>query len=360
MSSPVLAITAQVRADLLLHPGGELGAAGAAGEQRDPHGRLLPVIAVGEAGEPDPGVRLVAALTEISSGVSCSTIRAISSGPALTARSPGISSISRATRALSALRSPQTRTSSSSSASASREGRRADGVQGGDHGDPVGDHLLGLLGGAALPDAERAGRLAAHRRGQRHRAVDQDLPRSQRLAQVVEVLRLGAEGDGEEDDLVARRGVLVEQPLDLGTRHRRAQLRSAASSARSAEREPIAIGAPARAQRSARPAPSAPVPPTIGMVGRSAEVRGSRSAPARRTRDGRLVAPRSQRASLCCPTHEAGGTQGPGHRRAPAGSAPRSRRGSPPRAPRSGSATSTSKAPSASPARSSGTRSSST
>ena len=41
---------------------------------------------------------------------------------------------------------------------------------------------------------------------------------------------------------------------------------------------------------------------------------------------------------------------------APAASAPRSRRGSPPRAPRSGSATSTSRAPSASPARSPATR----
>src|SRR5262249_23679523 len=36
------------------------------------------------------------------------------------------------------------------------------------------------------------------------------------------------------------------------------------------EREPSTIGAPASAQRSASPAPRAPVPPTIGMVGRSA------------------------------------------------------------------------------------------
>src|SRR5207342_365146 len=39
----------------------------------------------------------------------------------------------------------------------------------------------------------------------------------------------------------------------------------AASSARSAEREPSTTGAPAWAQRVARPAPRAPVPPTIGI-----------------------------------------------------------------------------------------------
>ena len=98
-------------------------------------------------------------------------------------------------------------------------------MQGRDHGDAVGDHLLRLLRRRALPDAERAGRLAADRGGERHRAVDQDLARPQRLAQVVEVLRLGAEGDGEEDDLGALRGLLVEQALDLGAGDGLAQLR---------------------------------------------------------------------------------------------------------------------------------------
>ena len=152
-------------------------------------------------------------------------MRAISSGPALTARRPGISSISRATRALSAFLSPQTRHVLAELGLGVGEGGGADGVQGGDDGDPVGDHLLRLLGGGALPDAERAGRFAADGGGERHRAVDQDLARPQGLAQVVEVLRLGAEGDGEEDDLGARGGLLVEQALDVGAGDRRADLR---------------------------------------------------------------------------------------------------------------------------------------
>ena len=144
------------------------------------------------------------------------------------------------------------------------EAGRPDRVQRGDDGDALGHHLLRLLCGRALPDAERAGRLAADRGRQRHRAVDQDLTGAQRVAQVVEVLRLGAEGDGEEDDLAAPRCLLVERPSTSapGTASRSF---AAASSARSAEREPITTGLPASAQRSARPAPRAPVPPTIGI-----------------------------------------------------------------------------------------------
>ena len=50
-------------------------------------------------------------------------------------------------------------------------------------------------------------------------------PGAQRLAQVVEVLRLGAEGDGQEDDLAALRGVAVGEPLDRGAGDGLAQLR---------------------------------------------------------------------------------------------------------------------------------------
>src|SRR6476619_1431081 len=105
------------------------------------------------------------------------------------------------------------------------EAGSADAVQGGDDGYAVRHHLLRLLCRRALPDAERAGCLAAHRGGERNRAVDQDLARMQRLAQVVQVLRLGTEGDGEEDDLGALGGLLVEQALDLGAGHVLAQLR---------------------------------------------------------------------------------------------------------------------------------------
>ena len=52
----------------------------------------------------------------------------------------------------------------------------------------------------------------------------------------------------------------------------RSRIRAAASSARSAERDPITVACPALAQRSAMPAPSAPVPPIIGIgSGRSRE-----------------------------------------------------------------------------------------
>ena len=44
----------------------------------------------------------------------------------------------------------------------------------------------------------------------------------------------------------------------------RSRTRSAASAARSALRDPITTGTPSRASLSAKPKPSAPVPPTIG------------------------------------------------------------------------------------------------
>ena len=53
--------------------------------------------------------------------------------------------------------------------------RGADGVKGRDDAHPVGHHLLGLLGGRALPDPERAGRLAADGGGERNGGVDHQL-----------------------------------------------------------------------------------------------------------------------------------------------------------------------------------------
>src|SRR5205823_12866980 len=106
-------------------------------------------------------------------------------------------------------------------------------------------------------DAERSGRLAADGGGERHRAVDKQLPRLQRRAQVVEVLRLGAEGHGEKDDRRFAHGVLVLATLGLRFWHRLAQairrLGGAPSVARSdhnrhassrpAQRQPEAEGA---------------------------------------------------------------------------------------------------------------------
>ena len=144
-------------------------------------------------------------MTEISIGVSCSTIRAISSGAGVDRAQAGDQLDQPRHPRLVGLAVAADEHVLVELGVGVGEGRGADRVQGGDDGDALGHHLLRLLGGRALPDAERAGRLAADRGGERDGAVDQDLSRLQRLAQVVEVLRLGAEGDGEEDDLGAPR-----------------------------------------------------------------------------------------------------------------------------------------------------------
>ncbi len=78
---------------------------------------------------------------------------------------------------------------------------------------PSGTISCGLLGGRALPDAERAGGLAADGRRRGNRAVHEELLRPQDLAQVVEVLRLRSERDREEDDRPALGGLLVHEAL---------------------------------------------------------------------------------------------------------------------------------------------------
>ncbi len=98
----------------------------------------------------------------------------------------------------------------------------------------------------------------------------------QRLAQVVEVLRLVAEGDGEEDDLGALCRLLVEQALDLGAGDLLAQLR---------RRLLGALGG-ARADRDRRPG--------LGPAQRQA---GAEGAGAADDRDGGQV--RHERVSLC-------------------------------------------------------------
>jgi hypothetical protein len=91
-------------------------------------------------------------------------------------------------------------------------------VQGGDHGDAVRDHLLRLLGGGALPHAERTGGLASNGGRDGHRAVHEELSRFEHVAQIVQVLGLGAKRDRQEDDRPASRGVVIDRPLGLGGR----------------------------------------------------------------------------------------------------------------------------------------------
>ena len=142
-------------------------------------------------------------------------MRAVSSGPALTARRPGIASTNSATFALSALRLAADQDVLVQLGVAVGEVGGADGVERGDDGDAVGHHLLRLLGGGALPDAERASRLARHRRRERHGAVDEELARLERLLQVREVLGLGPERHREHDDRPLLGGLRVRHALDL-------------------------------------------------------------------------------------------------------------------------------------------------
>ena len=130
-----------------------------------------------------------------------------------------MASTSAATFALSAFFSPQIRTSSSRIDFAVGELGRADRVEGGDDGHAVGDHLLRLLRGGALPDAERAGRLARDGGRERDRAVDQELAGLERVLQVREVLGLRAEGHGEDHDRALLGGLGVRHALDLGVGH---------------------------------------------------------------------------------------------------------------------------------------------
>ena len=139
-------------------------------------------------------------------------------------------SMSSASAALSALRSPQTRTSSSSVVVEVGEERGADGVKCRDDPDALGDHLLGLLGGRALP-ARRA--CAWPCRRSRRRAARWRRPGAgsgdERVLEVGQRLRLGAKRHAEDDDLGAlhRLGVLGAAERRVGDR---AAARSAASS----------------------------------------------------------------------------------------------------------------------------------
>jgi hypothetical protein len=76
-----------------------------------------------------------------------------------------------------------------------------------------------LLRGGALPDGQRACSLAAHGRGERNRAVGEQLARRERLAQVLEGLRVDPKRDSEEDDRALFGRGLVGEALDLGVRH---------------------------------------------------------------------------------------------------------------------------------------------
>ena len=92
------------------------------------------------------------------------------------------------------------------------EDRGAHRVQRRDDVHALGDHLLRLLGGRALPDAQQPGGAAGDGRGQGHRRVDDELAGVQVLLEVRERLGLVAEGHAEDDDLRAAGGLRVLRP----------------------------------------------------------------------------------------------------------------------------------------------------
>ena len=88
------------------------------------------------------------------------------------------------------------------------------------HPDAVGNQFLGLLCGRALPDADRTGRLARDRHGQRHGGVDQELPLARVRSEPSERLGLGAERHAQDHELRAAHGGRVVDALEARSAHR--------------------------------------------------------------------------------------------------------------------------------------------
>ena len=212
-------------------------------------------------------------LTEISSAVSCSRMRAISRSPQSTGRRPGMRRISSATSSLALRSSPAISTSSSIAIDGIRERGGADGVEAPTRpsrraapspppaaaADPCQTPSVRV---ARPPIAAASGTVASTSIGLR----------LERVAQVVEVLGLGAERHREHDGARARsrpprsagpRRAASAAPASVRARRTlagglRARARRRASRSRSARRRSPS----ARAS----PKPSAPVPPMTATV----------------------------------------------------------------------------------------------
>ncbi len=169
-----------------------------------------------------PACALWRTLMEMSSGVSCSVRRAISRRPASTQRSPSMRSISVHDGLLVGLAVTAHQDVLVERVAEVAQQRRADGVQRRHDADAVGRHLLGLLRRGALPDAQRARRLAGHGGRQRHRRVDEQLPLAQGAPEVRQRLGLVAEGHAQDHGLGAAGGLVVREPLEAALGDRRA------------------------------------------------------------------------------------------------------------------------------------------
>src|SRR3954447_5864476 len=132
--------------------------------------RLRPVVCVGEAGDPDPRVRLVAAVDADQHG--CQRLadpRLFERTRVDRAQSVDQLDYGRDAALVGLLVTADQdvlveRLAARPAPGAQRGG--AQGVEGGQDGDTIGRHLLSLLGRRALPDADGAGRFARDRGGE--------------------------------------------------------------------------------------------------------------------------------------------------------------------------------------------------
>ncbi len=163
-------------------------------------------------------------MTEISSAVSDSVMRAISSLPQSTQRRPSIRSINSAASRLSARAVAAQEHVLVERVREIGERGGADGVQRRDHTHAGGRHLGGLLGGGALPHAEHPRRLAADGGRQGHGRVDQQLAGRERVLEVGERLGLVAERHADRITVsAARTAPALSWPREGAVRHDRSR-----------------------------------------------------------------------------------------------------------------------------------------
>ena len=98
-------------------------------------------------------------------------------------------------------------------------------------------------------------------------------PGAQRLLEVGQRLGLAAEGHAEDTIGAAAAASAFSRPLNAPSGTARARARGRLLGARSASREPITTGTPARASRRARPKPSAPEAPMIATGSEASDAR---------------------------------------------------------------------------------------
>ena len=198
----------------------------------------------------------------MSSAVSGSTMLAISRRPASTQRSPGIRPMISAAARLSALRSPQISTSSSSSWSRSESVEALIVCSAETTRTPSG--AISAACCAAEPCGTPSTRVALPPTAAARGTVAStrswpSLRTGARLPRFSAWLRKGTHRKTVSARFAAS-GFSTPSNVPPGTR---CAALAAASAARSAAREPMTTGVPSRPSLTARPKPSAPVPPMI-------------------------------------------------------------------------------------------------